>query len=33
MFPITADTQDFGDEDDGPITSFDDAPNTVDHEV
>ncbi len=33
MFPITTDAHDFGDEDDGPMTSFDDAQIQVDHEV
>jgi hypothetical protein len=33
MFPITTDAQDFGDEDDGPMTSFDDTQIPVDNEV
>ena len=33
MFPITTDGQDFGDEDDGTMTSFDDAQISVDQEV
>ena len=33
MFPITTDTQDYGDEDDGPIMSYDDTQIPVDHEV
>ncbi|CAF4439778.1 unnamed protein product, partial [Adineta steineri] len=32
MFPITTDTQDFGDEDDGPMP-YDDPPIPADHEV
>jgi hypothetical protein len=33
MFPITTDGQDFGDEDDGPMMSFDDTQIPVDNEV
>ena len=33
MFPINTDGHDFGDEDDGPMTSFDDAQIPVDQEV
>ncbi|CAF4519240.1 unnamed protein product [Rotaria socialis] len=32
MFPITTDGQDFGDEDDGLMTTFDDAPLPVENE-
>ena len=33
MFPIIAGAPDYGDEDDGPLMSFDDPPNPVEHEV
>jgi hypothetical protein len=33
MFPITTDAQDFGDEEDGPLMTFDDPPLPVDNEV
>jgi hypothetical protein len=33
MFPITTDAHDFGDEDDGPLISFDDPQLPVDNEV
>jgi hypothetical protein len=33
MFPIRTDGQDFGDEDDGLMTSFDENQLPVDHEV
>ena len=33
MFPITPDGQDFGDEDDGTMTAFDDAQIPIDNEV
>lgn len=33
MFQITSDAQDLCDEDDGPMTTFDDTPIPVDNEV
>lgn len=33
MFPITTHSQDFADEDDGPLITFDDTPLPVDNEV
>lgn len=33
MFPITTDGQDFCDEDDGPLITFDDPPLPIEAEV
>ena len=33
MFPITTNAQDFGDEDDGPMTSFDGTHLPIENEV